>query len=137
MVVDTSAIVAILLGEAERETFEDMILDAPAAVTSSIVSVEAELVLRGRRRYPEADLLDQLLDALRVEVLPFDAAQARFARSGFLAYGKQGDGDGLNFGDCLVYGLAKARADTLLFKGEDFARTDLVPAWRPESGASA
>ena len=131
MVVDTSIIIAILNGEPEREFFEDFVLRRNAVVTSAIVLVESELVMQGKRRLPDPGMIDALLRELRINVRPFDPEQARLAREAGRMYGKGRHRASLNFGDCLVYGLAKARADTLLFKGDDFALTDIVPAWRP------
>ena len=136
MVVDSSALTAILIGEPERELFEDLILRTPLPVTSAIVVVEVSIVLRNKRRDHQAELLDELLSEFRIEVRPFDAHQAVLAREAFALYGKGRHPAQLNFGDCLVYGLAKRRDDELLYKGEDFAQTDIRPAWRPGTDAA-
>ena len=133
MVVDTSALTAILIGEPERDLFEDLILARPNAVTSAVVLVEVSIVMANKRGSDQEELVRELVSELRLEVRPFDAAQARFANEGFRRFGKGRHAASLNFGDCLVYGLAMARGDELLFKGDDFARTDIVPAWRPEA----
>ena len=73
--------------------------------------------------------LDELLELLRIELAPFDAAQAVAARAAYADFGKgSGHPAGLNFGDCLTYGLAKATGQPLLYVGDDFAHTDLHPA---------
>ena len=78
-----------------------------------------------------ADALDEVLSELRLDVRAVDASQGELAREAFAQYGKGRHPAALNFGDCFTYALAKARDDVLLFKGDDFARTDIVPAWRP------
>lgn len=131
MVVDSSAITAMIVGEAERELFEDLIMRAPTPVISVAAVVEVSIVLRNKRRDADADSLDEVLSELRLDVRAVDASQGRLAREAFARYGKGRHPAGLNFGDCFTYALAKARGDVLLFKGDDFARTDIVPAWRP------
>jgi ribonuclease VapC len=131
MVVDSSAITAMIVGEPERELFEDLIMRAPTPVISVAAVVEISIVLRNKRRDADADSLDEVLSELRLDVRTVDASQGRFAREAFARYGKGRHQAGLNFGDCFTYALAKAREDVLLFKGDDFARTDILPAWRP------
>jgi ribonuclease VapC len=92
--------------------------------------VETSIVLRSKRRGPQADLLDELLAELGIDVRPLDGRQGMLAREAFSTFGKGRHPARLNFGDCLTYALAKCRDDTLLFKGDDFARTDIVPAWQ-------
>jgi ribonuclease VapC len=133
MVVDTSALTAILTGEPERDLFEDLILRTPTVVMSVAAVVETSIVLRSKRRDPQADLLDELLTELGIDVRPFDGRQGALARDAFKAFGKGRHPARLNFGDCLTYALAKGRDDTLLFKGDDFARTDIPPAWQAGS----
>ena len=131
MVVDSSALTAMIVGEGERDIFEDLILRAPAAVISVAAVLETSIVLRNKRRDADADTLDKLLADLRLDVQAVDVSQGNLARDAFAAYGRGRHPAGLNFGDCFTYALAKARGDTLLFKGDDFARTDIMPAWRP------
>jgi ribonuclease VapC len=75
--------------------------------------------------------IDEMISNLRIDVRGIDLNQGELARRAFLTYGKGKGRAGLNFGDCFSYALAKAREDTLLFKGDDFIHTDIVPAWRP------
>jgi ribonuclease VapC len=131
MVVDSSALTAMIVGEGERDIFEDLILRAPTAVISVAAVLETSIVLRNKRRDADADTLDKLLADLRLDVRPVDVSQGSLARDAFAAYGRGRHPAGLNFGDCFTYALAKARGDTLLFKGDDFAKTDIMPAWRP------
>jgi ribonuclease VapC len=131
MVVDTSAIVAMILRERERFVFDDLILRTPTVVMSVVSVVETMIVLVNQRREPEAAKLDETLSELRIDVRGVDGRQGLLARKAFEQYGRGRSPAALNFGDCFAYALAKARDDMLLFKGDDFSKTDIVPAWRP------
>ncbi len=131
MVIDTSALVAMVLREDERFIFEDIVLRSPTAVMSVVSLVETTIVLLNKRRGAEAASLDATVEALRIDVRNVDSTQGMLARSAFSQYGRGHNPAALNFGDCFVYALAKVRDDTLLFKGNDFSKTDVVPAWRP------
>lgn len=131
MVVDTSALFAILVGEDERDQFEDLILRSPTAVISVVSIVETVIALTRKQLNIEASEIDGVLSTLGIDARPVDVNQGLLARRAFLQYGRGRHPARLNFGDCFPYALAKARGDTLLFKGEDFAKTDLVPAWQP------
>ena len=132
MIVDTSALAAILFGEPERDAFEDLILQTPSTATSAAVVVETDIILR--RRLPDCDpeALDRLIELLGIEIVPFDAIQAKHARSALATYGQGRHEAGLTFGDCIVVGLARQRDASVLFKGDGFALTDVRPAWLPE-----
>lgn len=134
MVVDTSALAAILFGEPERDLFEDLILQAPVAATSTAVIVETDIILRRRLPGCEPEALDRLLDLLGLDIVPFDTVQAKLARAALATYGQGRHEAGLTFGDCIVMGLARQRDAALLFKGDGFALTDIRPAWLPEEG---
>jgi len=131
MVVDSSALIAIVLREKERYIFEDLILHTPTSVMSVVSVVETMIVLLHQRRDPEAAKLDTTISELEIDVRGVDLKQGVLARKAYEQYGRGRSPAGLNFGDCFAYALAKARDDTLLFKGEDFAKTDIAPAWRP------
>jgi ribonuclease VapC len=131
MVVDTSALVAIVLDEDEALAFEDLVLRAPVAVMSTASVLETTMVLHGKRIGYDVAKIDEMIRNLRIDVRGIDLNQGELARLAFLKYGKGRGAAGLNFGDCFAYALAKAREDTLLFKGDDFIHTDIVPAWRP------
>lgn len=129
IVVDTSAIVAILLGEPEREAFVAAIEEAGKALVSAVSVVEARLVLHARRGQRAVALLDDFLRLPLFEIVPADAAAADAAYAAFVLYGRgSGHPASLNFGDLFSYALARTRELPLLFKGNDFAQTDLSPA---------
>jgi len=131
MVVDTSALFAILVGEDERDQFEDLILRSPTTVISVVSIVETVIALTRKQLSIEAADIDGVLSTLGIAVRPVDVNQGVLARRAFLQYGRGRHPARINFGDCFPYALAKARGDTLLFKGEDFSKTDLIPAWQP------
>jgi ribonuclease VapC len=131
MVVDTSVLVAMILREKERYIFDDLILRTPTVVMSVASVVETMIVLMNQRREPDAARLDDTLADLRIDVSGVDGRQGMLARKAFEQYGRGRAPAALNFGDCFAYALAKARDDTLLFKGDDFSKTDIVAAWRP------
>jgi ribonuclease VapC len=128
MVIDSSALIAILRKEPEREAFKRAIYDASVRLLSAVTKLEASMVATGTRGRPGLSDLDNLLADLRVEVVSFDDHQATIAREAFVRYGKGRHRAGLNFGDCAAYALAIAEAEPLLFKGTDFAATDVEVA---------
>jgi ribonuclease VapC len=129
IVVDTSAIVAILGSEPEKDRFVDAILAASPRFMSAVSLQEAGMVIAGRFGDDAVwEPLDALLARLDVEIVAHDAALALIAREAFLRFGKGRHPARLNFGDCAAYALAKANSLPLLFKGGDFAQTDIVPA---------
>ena len=126
--VDTSALMAMLLGEPERAACIAAIAAEDALLISAGTLVEA-LIVATRRNIREE--LAQLIDQLGFEIVPVTAAAARRIGEAYARWGKGMDPAALNLGDCFAYALAKARDDVLLFKGDDFARTDIIAAWRP------
>jgi ribonuclease VapC len=128
MVIDTSAVVAILNQEAEAGAFARLIADQDEVSISAASVVEAEIVLgRGQRA-----TLDDFLRVSGAVVAPVGPDQAETAREAHRAYGRgSGSRARLDFGDCFSYALAKQTGQPLLFKGDDFAHTDVEPAWRP------
>ena len=128
MVVDTSALVAVLSGEPERRAFNEKIAGAGACSISAGSYLETAIVIEARYGYEGVRDLAFYLQEAAVTVVPFDAQQAELARRAYAAYGKGRHKAGLNFGDCFAYALAKGRGEALLFKGEDFALTDLEAA---------
>jgi ribonuclease VapC len=127
--IDTSAVVAILRDESEKDGFIDAILAANPRLMSAVSLQEAGMVIAGRHGDAAAwEPLDSLLARLDVEIVPHDAALARIARLAFLRFGKGRHPAKLNFGDCASYALAKANNLPLLFKGEDFGATDIAAA---------
>lgn len=129
IVVDTSALVAVLRREAEADLFLRIIATADACLLSAVTYTEASLVLAGRGgdRTSWRDL-DALVAMAAMQVVPHDAGLAAAAREAFLRFGKGRHPAALNFGDCAAYALAKVRTAPLLFKGNDFSQTDLSPA---------
>lgn len=129
IVVDTSALVAIVFGEPEREAFVNAIQQADKALISTVSVVEARLVVQGRRGQRAVLLLDDLLRLPMFEWVAPDTAEADTAYAAFVTFGKgSGHSAGLRFGDLFSYALAKRRGLPLLYKGEDFAQTDIASA---------
>ena len=128
MILDTSAIMAMLQEEPEAPAMEEALAAASAIAIAAPGLVEAYLVCEGRAGKNGARQLDALLERLGPEIVPFTAEHAALAREGWRRYGKGRHPAGLNMGDCFAYALAKARHQPLLFKGDDFAQTDVKAA---------
>jgi ribonuclease VapC len=129
IVVDTSALLAILRNEPEKDRFVDAILAASPRFMSAAGLQEASMVIAGRFGDAAAwEPLDALVSRLDIEIVAHDAALARVARTAFLHFGKGRHAARLNFGDCAAYALARANDLPLLFKGEDFSKTDIAQA---------
>ena len=123
---------AVLMNEPEAETFFDVMDKAEPAIISAGNMIEFYRVVQAKAPHRLGDI-DNLMAQLLVQIAPVDAAQVTFARDGMERFGK-GRGAApavLNFGDLFAYALARARAAPLLFKGDDFTQTDLIPAWTP------
>ncbi len=125
MVVDSSALLAIVRGEAESQRFRAAMREAFPRLIAAPAAVEASVVMLSR--FGEAGLaeLKNLLTETSVQVVPFTTAHVDLAVDAFRRFGKGRHPAGLNFGDCFSYALAKATGEPLLFKGEDFSRTDI------------
>ncbi|MFZ1893049.1 MAG: type II toxin-antitoxin system VapC family toxin, partial [Rhodoplanes sp.] len=121
MVIDSSALVAILLGEPDRVRLQGAIEGDAVRLVSAVTKLESGMVMAGRLGEQGAIELQNLLTWIDATIVPFDERQADIARDAFLRYGKGRHKAGLNFGDCAAYGLAIAEAEPLLFKGTDFA----------------
>ena len=128
MVLDTSAIVAVLLGEPERDRFIAVLAGAEDPLISAATLVEVSIVIQVKLGDEGLGDLDDLLAAATVRPVAVDAAQAYLARGAFARFGKGRAPAGLNFGDCFSYALARWMERPLLFKGDDFSRTDITPA---------
>ena len=126
MVVDTSAVLAIFLLEPEAEKFANAIIDAPIALISAANLLELGIILDGRIGHEESSELDEFIANVGLEVEPVTLDQVRIARLAYRTYGKGNHPAGLNFGDCFAYALAKCTRLPLLFKGNDFAQTDIA-----------
>lgn len=126
MVIDTSAVIAILFGEGDAERYSTAIdidptrLMSAASVLEACLVVERELGEEGNRE------LDLLLLKIGMETIAFNEAQLQVARHAFRQYGKGRHPAGLNFGDCFSYALSRTSGEPLLFKGDDFSKTDVI-----------
>lgn len=127
MVIDTSALTAILFDEDEAPAFEQAIASDPVRLISAATWLEAVFVAEGRFGEPGGRELDLLIHKARIEVVPFSYEHGEAARSAFRRFGKGRHRAGLNLGDCFAYALSKVSGEALLFKGNDFAHTDVVP----------
>jgi ribonuclease VapC len=125
MVIDTSAVVAILLDEPESPVIRRAIEDDPVRLMSTASFVEAAMVIETRFGEAGGRELDLLLHTARIELIPVDREQAELARDAFRHFGKGRHRAGLNFGDCFSYALARVSGERLLFKGDDFGHTDV------------
>jgi ribonuclease VapC len=128
MVIDTSAVVAVLTGEDDYAALEAALDRAPIRVIAVASVFEASIVLESRFGDAGSHELDLMLSRLDVEVVPMDLDQLEWARHAYRAYGKGRHKAGLNFGDCFAYALAKSRGEPLLYCGRDFPETDVVRA---------
>ena len=128
MIVDSSVIVAILTSESDASILENALLGAFPRRISAVNYVETSIVMDSRRRPVLSHALDNFLQTTQIEIEPVTVQQAKLARQAYRDYGKGRDRAGLNFGDCFAYALAKEKGEPLLFKGDDFRRTDIEEA---------
>ena len=128
MILDSSVIVAILSGEPEAQSFADAIAGAPSREISAVNYVEVAVVIDSRDDPVFSRKIDDLLREAQVGIAPVTVEQARIARAAYRDFGKSRHRAGLNFGDCFAYALAKDKGEPLLFKGDDFSRTDVERA---------
>ena len=129
MIVDTSAIIAILKGEPEQEAFARAIVDSAGARMSAATFLEAAVVVDGLGDPVKSRRLDELIQALGIEIVDTTVEHGSIARAAYHDFGKgSGHAAQLNFGDCFAYALATATGEPLLFKGDDFIHTHLRPA---------
>jgi ribonuclease VapC len=128
VIIDTSAIIAILFNESDAEFFAQAITRADARRVSAATFVEASIVVDALTKGAGSRQLDAFFRRASITVEPVTEEHAQIARQAFSDYGKGRHSAGLNFGDCFSYALAKALGEPLLFKGKDFSKTDLVAA---------
>jgi ribonuclease VapC len=126
MVIDTSAILAILQNEPERRAINEAVEAADTRAMSVAAFVESSIVIESRYGPDGMRDLDLYIAKAHVTLAPVDAEQAHLARDAFRKYGKGRHRAGLNFGDCFSYALARSLSEPILFKGDAFAHTDLV-----------
>ena len=128
MILDTSALVAVLFREPEADLYIQLIHDADRCLISAGSYLELSIVLE-RQASPEADRqCEMFFRRAGITVEPFTVEQAHIARQAFHDFGKGHHAAGLNFGDCFAYALSKVTGEALLYKGDDFERTDIVSA---------
>ena len=125
MVIDTSAIAAILFDEPDAAELEGKIADDPVRLMSAATFLEATIVIEARLGDPGGREFDLWLHRAEVEIFPVDAEQADIARRAWRRYGWGRHPAGLNYGDCFSYALAATHDEPLLFKGDDFTKTDV------------
>ena len=125
MVLDTSALLAILCGEPERQQFIELLIADPTRLLSAANFLETGIVLENRSGEAAGRDLDLFLYRAAVTVVPVDRDQAELARRAYRRFGKGRHPAALNYGDCFAYALSKSSGEPLLFKGDDFARTDI------------
>ena len=126
MIVDTSALIAILKEEPESERFMTAMANADALEMSAATYLESGIVADGNRNQLLSERLDAVIETFAVTIAPVTEAQARRARAAYRRFGKgSGHPAGLNFGDCFSYALAVEQDRPLLFKGDDFGHTDV------------
>lgn len=128
MVVDSSALMAVLLGEPERDSYITALSEADDPLISAATLLESSIVMHTKIGDDGIADLDRLLSAAAVRCIAVDIRQALVARDAFVHYGKGRGPAALNYGDCFSYALAKVTDRPLLFKGSDFARTDITAA---------
>jgi ribonuclease VapC len=128
MIVDSSALLAVLLQKPTGRGFDVAMVDAAVCHVSAPNFLEASMVLLARKGEDGVRDLDLLVARLGVRIMAFTESQARLARQAFARYGKGRHPAGLNFGDCIAYALAKETGEELLFQGTDFALTDVAVA---------
>jgi ribonuclease VapC len=126
MVIDTSALLAILFGEPQRQAFNEKIAKDEVRLMSAASYLEAAIIIDDRFGYDGARDLRLFMVEAAIEVMPVTLEQAEIAREAYRAYGRGNHPARLNFGDCFAYALAKSSGEPLLFKGDDFSQTDIA-----------
>jgi ribonuclease VapC len=129
MIVDSSAVVALMKLESDSRQIVEALFSSDSALMSAGTYVEAGIVVDRLRDPRSSRQFDLLLREANVEIVPVSAEQARIAREAYRDFGKgSGHPAGLNFGDCFAYALARERNEPLLYKGDDFVHTDIKSA---------
>jgi ribonuclease VapC len=126
MVIDTSAILAILQGESERRSFLEVIESVDSNRMSVTSFVESSIVIESRYGAEGLRDLDRFIARANIEMIPVDVEQGQLARSAFSRFGKGRHRAGLNYGDCFSYAAAMSLGEPLLSKGDDFIHTDAL-----------
>ncbi len=127
MVIDTSAVLAILFLEPEAEAFAQAVEKNQVRLISAANVLEAGIIVETRRGEPGGREFDLFIHKAQLEIVAVDQHQAEIARAAYRKYGKGIHPAKLNFGNCFSYALAKATGEPLLYKGQDFSATDIEP----------
>ena len=127
MIVDTSAVIAILLGEPETEAFSRALADDPKRMISAFNALESAIVIEAKKGEAGGIELDLLLHRAQIDIISLNTDQVELALTAWREYGKGNHPAGLNIGDCCAYALAKYSGEPLLFKGTDFSQTNIRP----------
>jgi ribonuclease VapC len=128
MILDTSALAAIFFGEPDAALYTQLIHGADRCLISAANFVELSIVIEGQIGPDAGRQCDAFFRRAGIVIEPVTVEQAHLARQAFLDFGKGRHPAGLNFGDCFAYALAKITGEVLLFKGEDFKKTDITSA---------
>jgi len=128
MVVDSSVLIAILLNEPEADSYRQRLAETEEIYISAVSLVESSMVIEYKGGEQGAKKFDELLKVITPTIISFDSQQADLARTAWRQYGKGRHPAKLNFGDCCSYAVAKYLNQPLLFKGDDFSKTDLIQA---------
>ena len=129
MIVDSSALFAIISRESEYESFVDALIDADDLAISSATLLEVRIVAQRSGLQNAENQVLALIDDYAIQIVPFSASQQHIAADAHRRYGRgTGHPARLNYGDCFAYALAKERGEALLYKGKDFSETDIISA---------
>lgn len=128
MIIDTSAIIAVLFNEDDAKVYAQLLTQSDSRRMSAATFVETAIVVETQTKTSGSRQLDAFLRQADIAIEPVTEEQAHIARQAFIDFGKGRHPAGLNYGDCFSYALAKATGEPLLFKGKDFSKTDLVAA---------
>ena len=128
MIVDTSAVLAILFSESDAETYAQALSEAESRRMSAASFVEAAVVVESQTKESGSRQFDAFFRRAGIVIDPVTEEQAYVARQAYTDFGKGRHAAGLNFGDCFAYALSKVTGEPLLFKGQDFRKTDLKAA---------
>jgi ribonuclease VapC len=135
MILDTSAVLAVILGEPSAHLLEELITSQETLKMSAATAVELNAVVTRRLPPEKVRLVDRLLETWNVQIMPFDESQSTIASRAYTEFGKGSRHPAqLNLGDCFSYALAIASSEPLLFVGEDFSHTDVEPSFVPPLG---
>jgi len=133
MIVDSSALLALIFREAEAKRITAVLAEAEFCAMGAPTLAETAIVLAAKLGESSRAILSRLIEDLDLAIVPFTAAHGREAREAFLRFGRGRHPAALNYGDCLTYAVAKLAGRPLLFVGDDFRRTDLEVALQIES----